>query len=312
MNNVNTSLQDAVEAYFWQHFDTLAPATQFHFANRLAVWKQDRKALEKLQDLRPQFAPNSPDELRAILEACLAEQPSTATASYEQRLPYFQKYPQLYGYHQALFRVRHLDVLYSIDATSTLKELVPTVAVQKLADALLGDTEALSTLSTMAVNFLYLAQRYILDDFALDPALFMSLKERYDTSDPDELRLLIYLLTHCIIGASNYYAEPIPAQDQETYMSMLLYLETVMSDQLQNLSLDTKLEFLVCCKILGYTTALQQPIYEECVTSVSPDGTFIVDTHNVFAERRIKRGFAESEHRNVLFILNGSDFTPQN
>lgn len=311
MNNVSTSLQTAVEAYFWQHFDTLAPATQFHFANRLAIWKQEPIALEKLQELKPQFAPNNPDELRAALQACLVEQPSTATASYEQRLPYFQKYPQLYGYHQALFRVRHLEVLYDIDAASALKELVPPSEMHSLANALIKDTEALATLSTMAVNFLYLARRYMLDDFVFDPALFMDLKDRYDTANPDDLRLLIYLLTHCIIGASNYYAEPVPAEYQATYMDMLKYLESVMSDKLQNLSLDTKLEFLVCCRILEYTTALQQPIYEECANSVSPEGTFIIDTHNVFAERRIKRGFTDSEHRNVLFILSGSVFNPR-
>lgn len=311
MNDVNTQLQDAVEAYFWRHFDALAPATQFHFANRLAIWKQDPKALEKLQELRPQFAPNNPDQLRAALQACLAEQPSATTASYEQRLLYFQKYPQLYGYHQALFRVRHLEVLYGIDAAAALKGLVPLSEVQNLANALIDDTEALSTLSTMAVNFLYLAQRYVLDDFTFDPALCMDLKDQYDTANPDELRLLIYLLTHCIIGASNYYAEPVPTEHQATYMDMLKYLESVMSDKLQNLSLDTKLEFLVCCQILGYKTALQLPIYEECSASVSPEGTFIVDTHNVFAERRIKRGFTESEHRNVLFILSGSAFNPR-
>lgn len=305
------SLRDDVRAYYWHHFDQLPTSYRFHFANRLAIWGNDPRANQELQKLKQTMAP-SPLTLEKLQEQISHKVNSPlrrAMPVYELRLPYLTRYPKLYGWHQALFYVRHLDVVYGIDARQALLQTIDSKDMQQLARTLWEDHAALHTLSTIAVNFLYMYQRYIAqqpEDIAIDT--LYTLGNSYNLDDPEELRLLLYLYTHCIIAASNFYANPLPQQHVPVYRSMLEFLDHIISSHYDHINLDTKLEFLVCCRIASYESGLEARITEECAQSVSPNGTFLVDTLNDFALRHVKRTFTESEHRNVLFILSGSPF----
>jgi hypothetical protein len=92
---------------------------------------------------------------------------------------------------------------------------------------------------------------------------------------------------------------------------MLARLEQIITEYFPHISLDNKLEFLVCARICSYQTPLFERIYIECEASLSPEGIFLVDTLN---DNRLAgtKTFAGSEHRNVLFIMSGSPYTPHN
>lgn len=306
------TLSSQIRNYYWDHFAELPESAQFHFANRLAAWTHDAQARTALEVMKSSYVPQSTNELKTQLEALLAEAPRTTMPAYERRMPYFEQYPQLYGLHQALFRVRHLDEIYDVPAAATLAELISPNAVDTLLRELVNDPEALRVLSTIAINTVYLAHRYSLNQSGtIDPTDFFALRNRYDTTDPDELRLLVYLLTHCIIADSNFYARPLSTQYQPVYYAMLDYLEALIDAHFIELSLDTKLEFLVCCNIANRQSSLRSRINTECAASVSPEGTYLVDTHNHYGSLAIKRNFAESEHRNVLYILGQEPYRPR-
>jgi hypothetical protein len=301
-------LATEVLTYYFTHAGELPAEKRFHLANRLAVWNGDERARALLAECRGHVVPEPLDEQR--LEEGFAHAAAAAGAgaghivAYELRKPYFDKYPALLGLEAELFRLRHLQTLYGVDALPVFLKLHDTAELRQLEQALLADAPALRALSTWAVNYIYLLHQFVLKDSAVDAHLFYSLGDGYNTEDEEQLRLLIYLYTHCIIADSDFYARPVPEANLPAYRQMLERLEGLLASRLEKTSLDTKLEFLVCCRLAGRKSSLETEIYDECRRSVSPEGTFLVDTHNVFKDNEHKKSFEASEHRNVLFALS--------
>ena len=303
------NLARTVLTYYFTHAGQLPREKQFHLANRLSTWNGDERARALLASCKAWFVPQ-PATAEA-LAAHLAEAAAHAQASthhivaFELRKPFFDRYPSLVGLEAELFHVRHLRDVYGVDAVPAFTSRHAASELHELERALLADTAALRALSTWAINFIYLYHRVLLqDEQGIDVTALYELGDTYDTTDPEQLRLLLYLYTHCIIADSNFYARPLPAANLPVYTTMLASLETLLRPRLHETSLDTKLEFLVCCRLAKYGTALETAIYEECATSLSPAGTYLVDTHNIFAENEAKKTFEASEHRNVLFALS--------
>jgi len=308
------NLADDVRAYYWSHFAELPPLIQFHFASRLAAWEHDRRAIQELQNHKSLLVPSplNLDTLKDELTRLINQPPHTDMPGFRLREPFFRKYPQLFGWQLALFRVRHLEAVYGIPARHVFLEIVPRTEVEQLIAQLWQDTEALCTLSTPAINFFYLAHRYLLEmPESIDVQRLYDLRNTYNLVHPEEIRLLVYFFTHCIIAASDFYVTALPPQHTATYQAMLNYLEDKIGTYFAHLSLDVKLEFLVCCRIASYKTTLTNQIYTECQQSISPEGAYLIDTVNDFAKLKLKRDLAHSEHRNVLFLMGLSAFRPQ-
>jgi hypothetical protein len=109
---------------------------------------------------------------------------------------------------------------------------------------------------------------------------------------------LVYYVTHSIIGASRFYSRSV-TDHQETYLKMLLKVEELIENDFFDITLDNKLEFLVCCRLLGYTSRLTTIIAGEAAASLSPLGNFIADK----ADNHFKLGIRTSEHRNTLYLM---------
>lgn len=304
------SLADSIREYFYTNITYLPGDKQFHFASRLSSWNNDERAIQLLAELHTNFVTSSiRDSLRHIID----NPPTRPMVAAERRAPFFAKYPQLLSYSLALFHVRHLLFHYDIDARDTLLELVPLDELYTLSALLRSDHEALRELSTHAVNYIYLVEMILFprDESAIDNLVdtALELSESYNDEPHDSL-LLIYLFTHCIIGASNFYQRKIHPNADENYPQyhkMLELLENRIATHFDSISLDNKCEFLVCCKIIGLKSALAEAINDEAQQSLSSDGTFLVDTVNL-AARRGKKQFATAEHRNVLYIMSCSEF----
>lgn len=299
-------LINRVRQYYLVHFDALPTDKQFHFASRLAAWEDLPAAWDKLQLLRHTMAPEG--EIEKSLASLLHNPPEAKINAANTRQPYFEQYPELRPFMLALFRVRHLQEIYDIDARKITLKLVPYERLANIARQLTHDEEAISILSTYAVNYLYLLDHILFPD---KQNSFLAVQQLYDigkamqSSEPEKIQLLIYLYTHCIIGESNFYVWPIRPQYKDIYQQMIEDLEELIGQHFHSINLDNKLEFLVCSRILGYTSKLESKIYNECAQSVSNEGTFLVDTFNNFTQSE-KTSFSDSEHRNVLFIMSGS------
>lgn len=296
-----------VRAYYLDNFDQLPFDKQFHFASRLASWNDDEDCRQKLAELKDQTLPPDSDPT-VLLQDILTNLPNRKINAAAAREPYFQKYPELRGRMLALFRVRHLLSLYQTDIRNSLTALVPYDDLHALSVALMKDHEAIKVLSTYAINYIYLVERILYDQNTgtLSEDVFYDLGKSYGDTKED-LLLLIYLYTHCIIGESNFYAQTIPTEKLPVYSRMLEKIETVITTYYDEVNLDNKLEFLVCCRIVGYETHLFERIYAECDQSISPDGYFVVDTVNS-AGQADKTSFEDSEHRNVLFIMSTTPY----
>lgn len=294
----------SIRAYYYSHFDKLPADKQFHFASRLSSWSDDPQAYTILERLKPTLVT---DSLREDLTNLITAPPSAKINAAERRAPYFARYPELRGLMLALFRVRHLLFHYHIDVRDTLLTIVDKATLYELSEKLQSDKEAVSVLSTYAINYIYLVEVILFpresqqfDQFVTDT---MTLASHYSDTPEDSL-LLIYLFTHCIIGASNFYQST--ASDSR-YQEMLAILESRISHHFQNINLDNKFEFLVCCKITNFATTLEARIQEEASRSMSPEGTFLIDTINNAGQSN-KQSFADSEHRNVLYIMSQLPF----
>lgn len=308
-------LAENILDYYLTHLPELTEEKQFHLCTRLGAWTGNPKALKQLSEMRKDYVPEpcTPEALKAQLQAILDNlQPMPANAA-KVRDPYFAKYPWLRGLELVLFRVRHLKEIYGVDARPALFDLVPRRQLLEYKDQLLADPDALRILSTYAVNYIFLLERVVLEHDnadSIDLKMFLNLADGYDLKDPVHLQLYIYLYTHCIIADSHFYVMPVPTYALATYTKMLGRLEKVITEHADELSLDTKLEFLVCARICDFNSYVTKMIYDECRSSVSPEGTFLVDTLNAFANRSAKKTFDASEHRNVLFIMSTLSYVP--
>lgn len=309
----NMELRSAITDYYFTHIADLPPEKRFHFASRMLAWSGDERARQLLRDLRAVITDDakSRTDLTHSLEELVGEQPGAHIPGIHLREPYFERYPELFGIHQALFRVRHLRSVYNLDARGVFLEIVPRAELLDLERRLLADPPALLVLSTYAVNYLYLLRRMLLEDEqGIDVKQLAALGQNQVPDDPEQLRLWVYLYTHCIIADSNFYTRPVAPALLPDYHAMLASIEQVITARFAAISLDVKLEFLVCCRITSYPAKLYGRIDQECAASAAPDGTFIIDTHNSFANLQNKKTFAASEHRNVLFIMSGTPYTP--
>lgn len=303
------NLSDDIHIYYLKHFNKLPQDKQFHFASRLAAWNGDQDAVIKLKQLRSYVLPDGLSGIASTLNVLITRPPEAKINAAELRAPYFTKYPDLRGLMFALFRVRHLLFIYNLDAREELLSIKSLDEIRALAKELMADQEAIKVLSTYAVNYLYLIERILFDDSGImDVEVLYRLGGEYETKKQNQILLLVYLYTHCIIGESNFYQRRI-TKDISIYRLMLDKLESIISSNYDDINLDNKLEFLVCCKIIGFNTGLASKIQEECENSVSPEGTFLIDTRNRAGQSN-KTSFADSEHRNVLYIMSRSSYNP--
>lgn len=304
----NMKLADDIRQYYLNNFDQLPFDKQFHFASRLAAWADDSDCQAHLASFRDQLVPADHPISEDLIDL-MTNLPDNPINAAEERAPYFTKYPELRGLMLALFRVRHLLTIYRVDARQDLVGIKPYAELHELSQDLSKDDNAVRVLSTYAINYMYLVENILFDlhTGVINVDKLYALGDIYNLENKHDVLLLIYLYTHCIIGETNFYQQPVGPARAVTYRKMLDRIDEIIKEHFDDINLDNKLEYLVCCRIMGYETSLSERVYDECSASLSPDGTFLIDTLNT-AGQVTKTSFADSEHRNVLFIMSTLPF----
>lgn len=290
-------LTDSIRRYFFDNFDRLKPRRRFHFASRLAAWEGLQEATDKLGELKSFMVPLDHNRMFSHL----LNQPLGLTYAQDRRRPYFQKYSSLHGLNLCLFQIRHLKEVYGIDLRDSFTRVVDIDDARDSACELLSDLEALRVLSSFAVNHLYLLDK--LYGLEFDPAIFLKIAD-YDESDDTQLNLTIYMLTHCLIAESNFYSDLIPANRLKVYASMIDILDSLISKQ-TGIKIDVKLEYLVASRICHRVSPFQERICAQLSRHLSPAG-YIIDVQGAPGINNLNT----SEHRNVLFIMSQSAYSP--
>jgi RimK family alpha-L-glutamate ligase len=283
---------------------------KFHFLSRLYLWSGNGKFIKNLDELRAKYIGSTEDGYRERLKEIFLHVPEHGgrMVAKEARQTYFKKYPTLEPSLGLLFKNLFVREIYGVDLHKYIRELVSDKDLLNLKMAIESDADALRILSTHAINFLYMLDDYLgTDKSKTDPEKYLQI----GTSYPDgQSELQIYFFTHCIIGASRFYSTEIKPAESAVYLKMLRAIEDIIENNFQTISLDNKFEFLVCAKICGHKSALEEKILSEADQSLAPDGNFLIDIHNAKASPDERNDFISSEHRNVLYIMSQTPFHP--
>ena len=86
-----------------------------------------------------------------------------------------------------------------------------------------------------------------------------------------------------------------PQDHAQQHRSNIEQLEKIVADKLEVLSLDAKLEFILCCKMVGHGSLLEKTIMREANTSAEYTGTYLADG--------TESTLQNSEHRNALYLM---------
>jgi hypothetical protein len=291
-----------IRNYYFKNFAKLSAPRQFHFASRLAAWEGSADARKKLTPLQSYLLPGSPKHTFAQL----LKKPVGPIYEGAKRMPFFERYPMLHGINIALFRIKHLKDIYGIDLRHVLWELVSRDDLKKLNQALRTDVKATGWLSSFWVNHLYLSELLFGEEFSLDPELLIAASERYDINDVVQLNLNIYFLTHCIIADSNFYLRSPPAHRMPIYIEMLNILDRLIEHG--GAKLDAQLEYLVTSRICGRTSPFENIVYKQLPSLLNSDG-YLTEPTGQFSDKS-SNSLDASEHRNVLYIMSTTEFSP--
>ena len=304
-------LANDIKNYYFSQLSTLPTDIQFHFCSRLNAWEDSQLARRRLDELESYMFPHgrSPEGLAAALRAIANHAHNKPVYAAETRQKYFDAYPDLKALGLALFRVRHWQIVYQVDGLDALLTIWPKEQITELWQSLCQDHEAITGLSTHAINFLYLCQilGVVDDDLPIASHIYPADNSDDTSNSGDELILKIYLYTHCIIADTNFYARPVSQEAREIYVRMLEEIQDLITHNFGSIKLDAKLEFLVCSRIVGRQPNIEHDIYRECEQSVSPKGTFLIDVMNRY-NGRSQDTLSGSEHRNVLFIMSRTPY----
>lgn len=300
-----SDLSNSILEEYLTNLDSLPFDKKFHFASRLYLWNNSKDLADALKEFKAEFtADNNPKRiLDTVYANSLAAPVHGSKNASELRTPYFEKYPTLKTTVLLLFRITFMLHIYGIDARSLLFDYFSRESLDALENDLRNDKPALAILSTHAVNFIYLYNLVIKEKETVSTEDFFKVVDAYNLQDPIHLQLYIYLFTHCIIGQSKFYYQNVEAAHKEPYLKMQQQLEKLVADHFVDINMDNKFEYLVCCKILGTTSKLEDKIFQEAERSLSENGCFIIDRHNNNPQAA-NIDLPSSEHRNVLYIMS--------
>ena len=292
-------LSEKVDKYFKGNFVVLDDK-KFHFASRLFLWKHDSFYSSYLQSVQSNFI------RKGFLETPYTSWDYVVEKSSPHRLAQFQKFPDLLKYHDIALLALYAKTVFGHDVLSEGRSLLDKEIVENLVKDLLADKEAFSTLSTYAVSFVYIIYGYVYpQDVMIEKTILQTGEHAFRGESPEILSLKIYFYTHAIIGESLFYSRKIELSKMTYYLEMMQVVEKMILENYFLTSIDHKFEFLMCCRICGYSSSLESKIFDEAELSLSDKGDYLVDKQNYYFNKKIDSLY-HAEHQNVLFLMANS------
>ena len=278
------------------HFAELSPSKQFHFATRMKNYFKTTEFDGFLRENKPS----------AELTEILSNNDPSRVLNFEKRKPWFEKYPEVYGVEAALFRVHHLLVEYNQDVRADFLNLYPAKKLYQLSDDLLNDEEALKVLSTWAINTICLTEELFprgknpvgkLAEFALE-------------LNPENANatLFVYLCTHIIICESGFYTKDLAkSKNLDLLKALLKKCAEVIDDNVDTISLDAMVEFLVCCNLVGVDYPKQKDQIKKICDDFRKNSPYLINYRRDKISGSHLYTLDGAEHINALYIMSGLD-----
>ncbi len=282
------SVSQKVKKYYLNHFEDLSMDKKFHFATRMMVSGQP-------EDFWKTYLENNHPETN--IAKMLSRNDYSKVNYLALRQPFFEKYDNIYALEATLVRICHMINLYNIDYRAEFKQIFSIQKLYQLVDQLMTDDEAIKILSTYAINVISLTE--ILFPRNKDLMQELIQKTSQMSGAPE---LMLYLYTHIIICATNFYYRSIPVDSCPSLKEILKKSEAIISEHYDKISLDIKLEFLVCAKLLRVKTKLKPRITADC-QKILDNNDYLIDPKKASRFNTING----AEHRNALLIMSDID-----
>lgn len=299
-----------VEQYYQKKFTFLSQEKQFHFASRLFLFSHGNKYNELIENLRSFYIWKQEDVKCHIDESLINKDGYLHKIINHKpfRINPANKYPLIGSYNHILFKILFHKSIYNMDYSAQLFSHEIADQMHAYYTTLLHDHKSIFSLSTHAINFIFLFKHFFKNATPISISNIEKIAQNHSNSHThDTIQSSIYLLTHIIICESLFYSVPIHETRKEC-LSVFYNIEKIILNNYLYVSLDQKLEFLVCGIILNTQTSLKDKIMNEAMQSKAPKGSFIIDTHNNFKDIPRLQTLNGSEHRNVLYVLTNYQY----
>lgn len=297
---MSSDIFSEIERSYKKNFERLDDK-KFHFAARLFLWHGDEFAKNKLEQLKSEYIGKNSQEYEEKIGKILNEKHDGEHLLFKhEREKFFVKYPLLKKYNKILFRNLFCETIYGINLREIIDEKIRKEDFVKLRNDLLHDSAAIAALSTHAVNYFYTLDYYLdKEKIPFNPKLFLNIsKNEKIFKDKSTSILKVYLLTHCIIGETAFYARDIRRYG-DVYEEMIIELEDIINENYGDISLDNKVEFLVCSILCEKNSYLKERILSDVVAAFDVKKKYFVENKNT----KTKDAFRKGEHRNVLALM---------
>lgn len=290
-----------VEKNYKDNFEKLGDK-RFHFASRLFLWSGDEFAKEKLKQLKNEYIGSNANEYFEKIKGILEEDLGCKNLLFkEEREDFFEKYSLLKKYNKILFKNLFCETIYGISLREIIDKNIPKEDFIKLRENLLKDAGAIASLSTHAINYFYVLKYYFKEkEPAIDRLLVADIVASDDFwTGKSSTALKVYLLTHCIIGESQFYSKSVKGEGKKTCEKFFSLLESIISEDYANVSLDNKVEFLVCAKICHKESYLKEKILLDTLNSFDSEKNYFLKNRS----NKSETAFVIGEHRNILALM---------
>ncbi|EKD58308.1 MAG: hypothetical protein ACD_56C00150G0007 [uncultured bacterium] len=290
---------EQVEKNYKDNFEKLEDK-RFHFAARLFFWCGDKFARNELDQLKMEYIGKNNDEYSEKIREKFDEEINyDSTLFMEDRKNFFLKYPLLKKYNKILFKCLFCETVYGVDIRKIINQYVKKEELASLRSELYADKEAIAILSTHAINYFYALDFFLNEkETYFDPKYFLDLTENAYRKNEVSVSSIIYLLTHCIIGESAFYARNIK-RNEHVYEKMFLFAEKIIMENYADISLDVKAEFMVCAIMLRKETEIEKNILADLEKSFDSEKKFFTEN----GKAKNNGSFRKGEHRNVLALM---------
>ncbi len=303
------STLELVKTSYLKQRDFLANR-RWHFLTRMFLWTREDIYHQELLSIKEKYYGVEEGGWAEKIKDILTRKEVYQKRIFNQkkfRQKAAEKYPSLGAISEILFRNLMSKNIFGIDLRPVIKQYISDEELLKIREGLLAKEEYLRSLSTFAVNYLYFLEGYFAGELEVVvpvEKLVGIVKTAFQEKNRDPKIIMndIYFVTHMIIGATRFYYQKVPEKHMDLYGEILEILESTIDNHYIKVSLDTKLELLICAKMLGKNSFLEKRILDEAELSLSPMGNYLVDTFNVKKRVGVK-SWLGSEHRNVLYII---------
>lgn len=301
---------DTTYTTYMQRLSELPDYNKIQFLSRMYLFCGKEQAHVELIAL---FGENYRDEAHQrelIHKALLYNFPVKNGAA--KRAPYLEKHPKIRRYALALIEGVLAESLFDIDIRQDLTSIIGSDELRAVYEDIIHDQESIAYLSTYAINFIFLYRLYYLGE-AVDIEYVLRQSQLLKLDDSEEFLLYFYFITHCVIGASQFYRH-LPTSKAidiiRPYVSDLI--AKLGTDKIYDLlHLDCKYETLVVAKICGISAAGIEPkIIQETLESfyIVRGKRYVIDQEYVTNMTPGKLSLTDSQHRNMLMIMSQTKY----